>query len=286
MKFPNLLFVGAEKAGSTTIHRVLSEHKDIYSIRKETEFFSFYNKKKKRDYYLNSSQEYLQLFNNSDNFLYRLDVSTTYLHCPEAIKNIKKLAGSIKIIICLRNPIDRAYSRYWMSAKKNFDLTYYSKEKFLNYFFNHKTDISWSNVRNRGLYSLPVDKFIKAFGEKQILVLFYDELLNNKSKFFERIFDFLEIDTMNIPKFNKYAESLYSNNKVFHTLFNSSLKVKLPDNRLVNLFKYFFRKLRSFFLKKYPKIGKEEKMVILNYYLRDIEKLEKKLNINLKSWKN
>ena len=48
MKFPNLLFVGAEKAGSTTIHRVLSEHKDIFVIRKETEFFSFCNKKKKK----------------------------------------------------------------------------------------------------------------------------------------------------------------------------------------------------------------------------------------------
>ncbi len=53
MKLPNLIFVGAEKAGSTTIHRVLSGHKDIHAIRKETEFFSFYKKKKKRDYYLN-----------------------------------------------------------------------------------------------------------------------------------------------------------------------------------------------------------------------------------------
>ena len=47
MNLPNLIFVGAEKSGSTSIHRVLSKHRDIFAIRKETEFFSFYKKKKK-----------------------------------------------------------------------------------------------------------------------------------------------------------------------------------------------------------------------------------------------
>ncbi len=192
----------------------------------------------------------------------------------------------MKIIICLRDPVDRSYSRYWMSAKRNFDLTNYSKEKFLNYFFSHKTDISWSNVRNRGLYSLAVNKFLKAFGKKQILILFYEDLLNNKSKFFEKIFDFLQIDSMTIPKFDRYAESLYSNNRIFHSFFNSFLGFKLPNNRLVYFFKFIFRKLRSLFLKKYPKIGEEEKAIILDYYLKDIKKLEKTLKTNLESWKN
>ena len=38
MRLPNLIFVGAEKSGSTTIHRILSKHDDIFTIRKETEF--------------------------------------------------------------------------------------------------------------------------------------------------------------------------------------------------------------------------------------------------------
>ena len=39
MSFPNVIFVGAEKSGSTTIHNILCEHEDIFAIQKETEFF-------------------------------------------------------------------------------------------------------------------------------------------------------------------------------------------------------------------------------------------------------
>ena len=101
-------------------------------------------------------------------------ISTTYLHNPEAINNIKELTSDVKILICLRNPIERAYSRYWMSAKNNFELTKYTSEKFLHYFRNHQTDISWSNVRNRGMYSEQIKLIYKNFDKKNILVMFYE----------------------------------------------------------------------------------------------------------------
>ena len=138
MTFPNVIFVGAEKSGSTTIHNILSDHKDVFSIRKETEFFSFYNKNKVRDYHINDISSYKKLFAESKNYKIKLDVSTTYLCSPYAINNIKRFCNNCKIIICLRNPIDRAYSRYWMSAKKNFELVNYSPEKFIEFFFNIK----------------------------------------------------------------------------------------------------------------------------------------------------
>ena len=46
-----------------------------------------------------------------------------------------KIAKDVKNLICLRNPIERAYSRYWMSAKNNFNLTQYSSQKFIDYFY-------------------------------------------------------------------------------------------------------------------------------------------------------
>lgn len=285
MRLPNLIFVGAEKSGSTTIHRILSKHDDIFTIRKETEFFSFYKKNKKRHYYLSSLKEYKNLFSHSENYKYRLDVSTTYLHCPDAISNIKKLAGNVKIIICLRNPVERAYSRYWMSAKNNYNLINYSKKKFINYFFNHKTDIKWSNVRSRGLYSKSVNKFLKVFGEKNVLILFYDDLVKNNCNFFEKIFNFLKIKNIQIPKFNKYAESLYSRNKFIHYLFNKSININLPNNKLIFFLKTIYRRLRSSLLHSYPDMGNEERRIVLNFYLNDIKKLEKKLNKNLEIWK-
>ena len=76
---------------------------EIFSIRKETEFFSFYNKQIKRDYHINCINKYSKLFSDSNNYKYKLDVSTTYLHHPDAIKNIKRFVKDVKILICLRN---------------------------------------------------------------------------------------------------------------------------------------------------------------------------------------
>ena len=101
MTFPNVIFVGAEKSGSTTIHNILSDHKDVFSIRKETEFFSFYNKNKVRDYHINDISSYKKLFAESKNYKIKLDVSTTYLCSPYAINNIKDFVIIVKLLFVL-----------------------------------------------------------------------------------------------------------------------------------------------------------------------------------------
>ena len=284
MNFPNTIFIGAEKAGSTTIYNVLKEHKEIFAIQKETEFFSFYNKNLPRDYYINNLNQYLQLFQNSHKYKIKLDVSTTYLSSPDALINIKKFCPNAKIIICLRNPVDRAYSRYWMSAKEDFEKVNYTPEKFIKYFNEHHTDIPWSDVRNRGLYFENVKKYIKTFGKKNILILLYDDLKKNKQEFFSKIFNFLSLENISIEDNVVYADSLFSKNRLMHKIFNLSSNM-IPKNFIFNFFKKIFKKLRVFFLKKYPEIGVYEKKKIYKFYSKDIERLERLIKKNLRKWK-
>ena len=93
---PNVIFVGAEKSGSTTIHRVLSKHPDIFAIPKETEFFTFYKKNKKRSFFINNLDDYNNLYNKARDKKIRLDVSTTYLHSNYAINTIKSFINNQK----------------------------------------------------------------------------------------------------------------------------------------------------------------------------------------------
>ena len=90
--------------------------------------------------------EYKKLINSYKNQKYILDVGTTYLPSPSAIHIIEKFTKNSKFIIYLRNLVQRAYSRYWMAAQKNYDLTNYSYFKFENYFLNHRKNYSekWS----------------------------------------------------------------------------------------------------------------------------------------------
>ncbi len=284
MNLPNVIFVGAEKSGSTLFHNILKNHKDVFAIQKETEFFSFINKEKPRDYYFNNLEQYNTLFEGSQNFKIKLDVSTTYLCSPNAANNIKKICPRAKIIICLRNPTERAYSRYWMSAKTNHELVNYTPEKFINYFFGHETDIPWSNVRVRGFYSKNVKKFMSIFKRDNVLVVYYDDLKLDSQKFFNSVFSFLKIEKTSIAKKEVYADSLYSQNKILHKLFNLYSN-KLPHNYYFNILRKIYKYFRKFFLKKYPPIGSFEKKKIIKFYMDDIVKLEKLLNVDLDKWK-
>lgn len=283
MCLPNLLCVGAEKSGTTSIYNILKKNKNIYAIRKETEFFTYFNKEKPKNYYVNNLNEYKSLFKKNKKEKYLLDVSTTYLPSDDAINNILHLCDDPKIIICLRNPINRAYSRYWMAAKTNSDLIKISFEKFKFFFLNHnsKNQYNWNNIRYRGFYHEQIQKYYNKFDKKKILVIFYEDLQDKKNLEL-KLSNFLGI---NINSSNEiFAESLYSENKIIHKLFNFSFNFYIPETKLTEYLKIIYRKLRKKFLKKYPEISDEIKEYLKNIYLEDIKKTEKLLNVDLKKW--
>lgn len=136
------------------------------------------------------------------------------------------------------------------------------------------------------MYSEQIKLIYKKFDKKNILVMFYEDLIFDERLFFNRIFNFLKINTIELPAQTKFADSLYSKNKFLHNIFNISLKFGLPNNYLTRLAKKIFKKMRGKFLIKYPKIGVKEKEELLKFYKDDISKLELILNKNLDSWKN
>ena len=283
--FTNLICLGVEKSGTTTLFNILKNSKDIFAIRKETEFFSYYNIKKNKSYHVNNLNEYMKLFNNYKNQKYILDVGTTYLPSPFAIHNIEKFTKNSKFIICIRSPIDRAYSRYWMAATKKYDLTNYSHHKFKNYFLNHGIDYTekWNNIRNRGLYFNQIKKYFDKFDRNNFLIILYEDFYD-ASKLKKKICDFLQIE---IDYKNQiYAKTLYSKNKILHKLFNLSFPFHVPDFFIYKQLKKIKKNLRSRYLRNYPTIDTDTKNFLHKFYDYDIKKTEKLLNLDLSHWYN
>jgi len=120
---PHFLVIGFPKAGTTSLHEYLSQHPRIVgSWAKETHFFS-YGYHKGINYYFKFFK-----FNKKKDSLY-FESSPEYIYYPEALKRIKKLNPKIKLIICLRNPIDLIFSDY--NQEKNMGLETESFEKAL-----------------------------------------------------------------------------------------------------------------------------------------------------------
>ena len=111
---PNLLIVGAAKSGTTSLHHYLNQHPDIFMcFPKEPHFLINVEIGEGRiPKGISEIKLYQKLFEEGIGFKYRGESSVMYLMYPDiVIPKINTLLGSeTKIIIMLRNPIERAYS--------------------------------------------------------------------------------------------------------------------------------------------------------------------------------
>ena len=109
MTLPNFLIVGAAKSGTTSLFEYLAQHPEVYvAVCKELHYFSDAPYPK----LANSDKEYENLFVGIINEKAIGESSVSYLSDTEAPYRINKLLKDVKIIILLRNPVDRAYAQW------------------------------------------------------------------------------------------------------------------------------------------------------------------------------
>lgn len=252
MKFkkPNFLIVGVQKAGTTYLCGRLAKHKDVFfSDPKELLFFQKAGISKE-DY-----EKYLQeYFSEVKNERCIGEGSTVYLQWSNALENIQKYLGNdLKIIVCLRQPTDRALSFYLHNYKKGrFD----GSENILNV----GGDIRLSPVLS-SMYAPHIERWLKVYGDKISFQLF-DDLLESPTDFVRQATDFLGIEPMeNVSeKAVNIGFSLIWKNDVL------TLDVEETD-------------------KKVPTFTMQELEKLHELFQEDIEKTEKLIGRSLAHWK-
>ena len=125
---PNFLVVGAGKSGTTSLYHYLKAHPGVFMSRiKEPGFiFAQFNKMPQsgvgdeRQTTVGSFSAYCRLFEDAEGKKAVGEASNDNLyHYERAIPYIKRFFGDIKIIIILRNPVDRAFSAYTYLLRDN-----------------------------------------------------------------------------------------------------------------------------------------------------------------------
>jgi len=117
------------------------------------------------------------------------EISAKYCELPDdEIARIKAVFPNLKILITLRDPIEREWSRAKMNLckKRNRQISEVSDEEFIAQFNDHPQFES-------NKYKKLIELWENQFGKNQVLTLFYDELLENPFAFFCNVCDFLQI---------------------------------------------------------------------------------------------
>ena len=295
-KKPNFLVVGAAKSGTTSLFNYLIQHSDIYIPEvKECRFFSQLPKNFKglgAEFFPNSGltdeKDYFELFNGHEDKVCG-DISNDYLYyCERSIKNIiKYLGNNIKIIIILRNPIDRAYSNYMHHIRDGWENISF-EQALDNEHMRIKDNWGWSyHYVNTGMYYNQVKTYLENF-EKTKIYLF--EELQSKDCLLKDLFSFLEVKLIEKLNDNKeYNVSGYPRNKLLHDFLNKDNTIKklikpivksiLPKNTLQNI----RSNIKTSNLKKIA-MKNHTRQQLVNIFKDDINKLSNIIGKDLSHW--
>lgn len=114
----NLFILGAQKCGTTTLFSNLITHPNIHAgSKKELHYFSLEtNFLKGNDYY---QHQYCENIDTDQNFSYFIDSTPIYLYLPYCAQRIYLYNRNAKLIVLLRDPIERAYSAWNMYKRFN-----------------------------------------------------------------------------------------------------------------------------------------------------------------------
>lgn len=188
----NLFLAGAAKCGTTTLHHLLASHPDVYAgPLKEPHFFARHHFQDapldfKRMITL-TADAYAMNYRDASEETYRLDSSVYYLYFADVPEQLARYNDQAKIVIILRNPVDRIYSHYKMLYKKG-----QIKLPFMD-FLQQPVDNNGIDLLRVGLYSEGIERFQTVFPREQLLILSFRQLQTDETSLHSRITDFLQV---------------------------------------------------------------------------------------------
>lgn len=287
--WPNFFIVGAMKAGTTSLYYYLNGVQGIYlSPNKEPHYFAAEDMPLNSRIVIRDKKKYLSLFASVKDEEAIGEASTNYLYSRNCPRRIHEVIPGARIIMILRDPIQRAFSHYLFNVRnKNLGIhkmsfleavkrDYGSKEKGIG--------ISLLYVE-KGLYCEQVARYFDLFGKKQVKILIFEEFIKNTYDKIKEVLEFLNVNANPPANINEtYDKFFIPNNALSHSIL-ANLKVQklasiLPESRLKKIVR---TSLLGSSLPK-PEISADARMFLADIFRDDVKNLESLLGRSL-PWK-
>lgn len=187
-QLPTFLIAGAMRCGTTSLNAYLREHPEIsVGHPKEVHFFD--------QNYERGVDWYLRHFPDSDDSNAVGEATPGYIYFPEVAKRIATTLPDVKILLLLRDPVDRAYSHYWHNRsvgreRLDFAEAIASEPKRLERSRDYRARYSYLD---RGRYGGQLENLLHFIPLEQILVQTFDEIASDPTTVYRRTCRFLGV---------------------------------------------------------------------------------------------
>lgn len=273
MNWPNFFVVGAHKAGTTSLYVHLKPHPEVFlPSLKEPRYFTPEVRGSV------GLEEYRALYEGADGYKAIGDVTPFYLPSEGAPGRIREASPDAKIVIMLRDPVERAFSHYLYARQIGEEPAGSFRDALRRY--QDRQAKEWYLSREyieHGLYWAQVRRYLETFGSDQVLVLMFADLVKNPNDLMSRIARHIGVD----PEFFAGADVSEARNPYQMPKFGGIRALQrwgvtrlFPRSVVLALRPLFFDQ-------KKPALDEESRRYLQDLYAPDVSGLEELLGRNL-----
>lgn len=277
IQFPTFLGIGTVKSGSTWLHYLLESHPEIWMPwkRAEPQFFD-------RNYEKGKAW-YGQFFpENSEDYKQVGECTPRYIEDAQTLERIKEFGGIEKFIISFRNPVERLFSQYKWHKRNHPDF----KKTFEAFINEHPGAVKL------GCYAQDLKRFFHYFDRDSLLILVFEEMVNDVNQTKERLGQFLDVDPSLFPEESGQKSRNKSFTPKFGKLYSSAAQFgKYLRNKNLYGVEKLLRKTPLMNLVSSPgksyQVTKEDRLVkkrLYDTYEEDIRELRELTGMEFKVW--
>ena len=192
---PDFLGLGTQKGGTTTLHRVLGQHPDVFlPACKEVHFFD-QNHAAGEAWYCNH-------FTNAQAHQICGEITPFYLFHPEVPARIHKLLPQARMVVLLRDPVERCISQVFHARKRGFEPLAPAEalaaepERLQS---GDPVSLQKHSYLSRSRYLEQLDRYEALFPDEQLLILRSEDLFGNPESIWRRLLSFLQLRAIPWP---------------------------------------------------------------------------------------
>jgi hypothetical protein len=241
---PDFIIIGAQKGGTTSLYNYLTEHPNIISAStKEVHFFDHrYHRGLRwyRAHFPTAIEQYYAEHVRKQVFITG-EASPGYLFHPLVPKRIANLLPHVRLIVLLRNPVDRLYSQYRHkvalgheklpveeAVAREEERLQGEREKIAMQKKYYSANFQHFSYKTRGRYAEQLEAWFSLFPREQFLIMKSEDMYKDPSAIYKQTLEFLNIPIYE-PKSLQKEYKQYNKSKEVPSRLDSGLRKELVE---------------------------------------------------------
>jgi hypothetical protein len=285
MKVPNFLIIGAHKAGTSSLHQYLQQHPEVFlPALKEPRFFSYDPDEVDaeptpyawgpRVHPVRTWNEYLDLFTPVTTERAIGEASPCYLNHPRCPSRIKQALPDVRLIVSLRDPLDRAYSGYLMAVRDAGET-----RPFADILFGQRT--AW---HDNLVYYDACQRYLECFPKAHLKFVRAETLSAQPANLLKDIFAFLEVDPAFEPDVStRFNQGGVPRSRRLYRILNDR-EVRRLGLYIPAPFRSALKRVKQASLREPPALDSTIRARFIELFREDILRLQDLLAMDLSDW--